>query len=235
MSRSVLLIVALAATPVLAQGPRITTYGPESLEHLKRSTLSQLLPPSLHAAAGIATPVNRVELNWGLKFDAMPELYQRLPELQDGAGLYVSEVRAGSPAEAAGIRAGHVVLQVNGQIATDPAKVGPLDRPADLILLTGAGPHKVTLQPRVALPTSSRVGGMWQTTGPRSASASSSVGRSPVTAFASSMTNGLYKIEAVVQTADGPQKVNLAGAAGEVQKQLDALSPEVAAALRAQM
>lgn len=230
MSRTLLLIAALSATPVLAQGPI-------DIQQLKQTTLSQVLPPSMHRLAGIGQAVDPVATSWGLEFGAMPELYRRLPELQNGVGMYVSRVAPGSPSAQAGLVAGHVVLAFNGQPITNPQTLGYLQQATKLTVLTMHGPQEVAVQPPEShVPSFDLVRGAaaFSNTGVAS-TARSFASSTPGSSVAVSMANGQYKIEASVPTASGPQQVRLEGTADEVNKQLDKLPANVANAVRSQL
>ena len=62
--------------------------------------------------------------SWGLRIEPVsPEIAQRLPS-QASAGVAVVDVYSGSPAEAAGLRRGDIILEIDGR---------PLDAPATLV------------------------------------------------------------------------------------------------------
>ncbi|TWT76149.1 hypothetical protein Pla123a_29380 [Posidoniimonas polymericola] len=251
MSRTfLLLIVAVVAAPAAdtatAQLPfNIAPAGPIDINQLKQDTLSQVLPAAAQlpaAALGAKVgglPADPVMLSWGLKTDAMPELYHRLPELQQRGGIYISHVEPASPAARAGLVKGLVVLEINGEPVDESRSLGFLQQPTELTLLTSKGPQRVTVQPRVRLHNygpgtmhphlgnslrnvnvGRRIGG-WNAT--------------PGSAVAVSMVNGAYAIEASVPTADGQQKVQLSGTREEVETQLAKLPATVADAIRSQM
>lgn len=243
MSRTFLLLIAAAAAvaaPASAAFPfTMAPAGPIDIDQLKHDTLSQVLPAAGFGVKRGGPPANPEATTWGLKTDAMPPLYHRLPELQQQAGIYISHVEPGSPAAKAGLVKGLVVMEINGEPVDASRSLGHLQQPTELTLLTANGLQRVTVQPRIRL---HHTGPGTIHTNLGNLARNANIGQraagwqaTPGSAVAVSMVNGVYAIEASVPTADGQQKVQLSGSREAIESELTKLPTAVADAIRSQM
>lgn len=181
-------------------------------------------------------------LEWGVSVMPLPSyLRSDVLGLVPGQGLLVTGVEPYGPAAQAGLRQGHLLLDVDGLLLNQDSCLPALDRRRCVLVMTDQGLIEVNIEslrpqlPQYQLGARAFFGNFPAYVTAPIATAEILDRPSCIRSLAMSEWNGDLEVSAIVDDVQGPRHLELRGTREEIECQLRELSPELQRALRPQI
>ena len=225
--------VLLALSTVALSQPPSFPQGPSDFDSLRNQVMSRHFGPAAETNLPLKHDLDtQIWLEWGLAVTPVPQMLAiHCPKLKPGTGLLIESVRPGSPAEKAGLVAGHILAGVGNEWLLSADELPRLSEPQNLTVLVAGKLYQAEIQPDLTLPSAGYPKTKLRSVPSQTSAFSTAAKSSGSQAISMACANGIFDIEASYATAKGQKKVHLKGTRQQIDKLMTDLPPALKSAI----